>query len=100
VACLQPKELPNPGLRPERATAWPFPTGEGPSYTTDLPAASPAVWQVTWANPYLVVRRAASAHDLSFPYAEKDFVHPALAYSQPCGLASNGGRFIFSLDRS
>jgi hypothetical protein len=46
------------------------------------------------------VRRAASAHHLSFPYAEKDFVHPALAYSQPCGLASNGGRFIFSLDRS
>jgi hypothetical protein len=25
-----------------------------------------------------VVRRAASAHHLSFPYAGKDFVHPVL----------------------
>jgi hypothetical protein len=42
-----------------------------------------------WANPYLAVRRAASAHSLSFPYAEKDFVHSARVYSQPFGLASN-----------
>jgi hypothetical protein len=41
-----------------------------------------AVWQGAGANLYLVVRRAASAHDLSFPYAGKDFVHLARAYSQ------------------
>jgi hypothetical protein len=35
-----------------------------------------------WANPYLVVRRAASAHHRSFPYAEKDFVLLALLYSR------------------
>jgi hypothetical protein len=35
-----------------------------------------------WANPYLVVRRAASAHRRSFPYAEKDFVLRGRVYSQ------------------
>jgi hypothetical protein len=37
-----------------------------------------------------VLRRAASAQHLSFPYAGKDFVYLVLSYSQPCGLASNG----------
>jgi hypothetical protein len=53
-----------------------------------------------WANPSLVVRRAASAHDLSFPFAEKDFVHTARVYSQPYGLASNRERFFLCVDRS
>jgi hypothetical protein len=34
------------------------------------------------ANLYLVVRRAASAHHLSFPYAGKDFVFLVAVYSQ------------------
>jgi hypothetical protein len=41
------------------------------------------------ANLYLVVRRAASAHNLSFPYAGKDFVFLVAAYSQTYGLASS-----------
>jgi hypothetical protein len=32
---------------------------------------------------YLVVRRAASAHHLSFPYAGKDFVHPVPLTASP-----------------
>jgi hypothetical protein len=38
------------------------------------------------ANLYLVVRRAASAHNLSFPYAGKDFVLLVRAYCQTFGL--------------
>jgi hypothetical protein len=53
-----------------------------------------------WANLYLVLRRAASAQNLSFPYAGKDFVLLVAVYSQPYGLASNRERFFFSRDRS
>jgi hypothetical protein len=42
----------------------------------------------TWADLYLVVRRAASAHHLSFPYAGKDFVLCGHTYCQTFGLAS------------
>jgi hypothetical protein len=62
------------------------------------PALRPDI--AAWANPYLAVRRAASAHSLSFPYAEKDFVLLVAVYSQPYGLASNRERFFFSRDRS
>jgi hypothetical protein len=48
------------------------------------------------ANLYQVLRRAASAQNLSFPYAGKDSVHHALAYSQPYGLAKSRERSFFS----
>ena len=35
---------------------------------------------------------------LSFPYAEKDYVHAVLPYSQTFGLAKQRERFVFSLD--
>jgi hypothetical protein len=43
---------------------------------------------VARANLYLVLRRAASAQDLSFPYAAKDFVFLAPVYSQSFALAT------------
>jgi hypothetical protein len=54
----------------------------------------------TWADLYLVVRRAASAHHLSFPYAGKDFVLLVRTYSQTFGLAEQPEPSAFSLGRS
>jgi hypothetical protein len=92
-------DLPNPGLRrAEAAPAWPFPKEAGPSYTTPLPTASPAVWHSNVGEPLSGARRLRGSR-LSFPWAEKDFVHHALAYSQSFALAEEPEPSVFSLDR-
>jgi hypothetical protein len=52
------------------------------SYTARASTPRGSTCDGAWANLYLVVRRAASAHHLSFPYAGKDFVLCGRIYSQ------------------
>jgi hypothetical protein len=62
----------------------PGPSPRGQGLRTPRACLQPALRSGigAWANPYLALRRAASAQRRSFPYAEKDSVFGGRAYSQ------------------